>query len=72
MTERKTYYVHWTYVANYCSTPLRITATSPEAALTQVLELFSDDFAAKGSIYIYESAPVITVREGRRDNDGSS
>jgi len=52
-----TYHVIWTYIANY-SDVFKVKANSPEAAREIVYSWYSEDFRAKGKIYVFDTAPL--------------
>lgn len=54
----KTYYVLWTYVANF-SKLLTVQAASPREALDQATGFFSLDFKHKGNVYVFDRPPVL-------------
>lgn len=60
--ENKTYYLMWTYLGNHSDKPMRVEALSPEVAVNCLLEFFSDDFRAKGTIQVFDHEPVHTYK----------
>lgn len=57
----KSYWVMWTYIANY-SKPVRVEAKDAEDAIDKVCGYYSKDFQQKASIYVFDREPV--VRKG--------
>lgn len=53
-----TYYVTWTYMANYSEKPIEVQAESAEAAAKCALGLYSDDFKAKAKVYVWSFPPL--------------
>lgn len=64
----KSYFVIWTYIANYGT--MTIEAASPHAAAERVYNGFSDDFRARGTIHVAEAVAVETFRNQRGDVNG--
>lgn len=54
----KTYYVLWTYIANF-SKLMSVQADSPREALDKATGLFSSDFKHKGNVYVFDRPPVL-------------
>ena len=61
----KTYYVLWTYIANY-SELREIEARSPEEAHKAMTDWFGPEFHAKATVYIFDKAPVMTYTKGEK------
>jgi hypothetical protein len=59
----KTYWVLWTYSANY-SELRRIEADSPEKAKDAATCLYGPDFHNKAMVYVFDRAPVLTMDKG--------
>jgi hypothetical protein len=55
----RTYYVIWTYAANY-SKVMPIQAASAQQAAQAATSLFSDDFREKGSVYVFDTPPAFS------------
>jgi hypothetical protein len=53
----KTFYVLWTYQANY-SGLLEVPAESAEKACKQVLNFWAPDFAKKACVYVFDTKPA--------------
>lgn len=64
----KTYWVMWTYIANYSERPIKVTAESPEHAIKLTTGYYSDDFKKKASVYVFDREPVLWI--GGRSKDG--
>ena len=61
---KKTYWVIWTYVADYGG-PIRIAAHSAREAVEILRAGFGDDIRKKVKIYVWDTFPVrICVPEG--------
>ena len=60
---RRLFWLLWTYIANYSDKPFRVEAESPEDACRQLYGIYSDDFAAKATVYVFEHEPVL-VKKG--------
>lgn len=58
----KTYYILWTYSANY-SCLKEVKAASPREALDATTGYFSSDFQSKGTVYVFDRAPVLIQGE---------
>lgn len=56
-----TYWVMWTYIANY-SKPIRVEAKDADEAIKLTCGYFSDDFHKKASIYVFDREPVMTKK----------
>lgn len=54
----KTFYVIWTYVANY-SGLITVEAESADAAKQQVLDRYGAEFADAARIFVFDAPPVI-------------
>ena len=52
-----TYFVFWTYIANYSEKGYMIQADSPEEAAAEVRNMFGGDFAVKAKIYVHRNKP---------------
>lgn len=57
MEKLKPYWIIWTYIANYSSRPHKLYAESPEAAVAELLGMYSEDFKAKAKVYVFDSPP---------------
>ncbi len=57
----KSYWVMWTYIANY-SKPIHVRAETAEDAIDQACGFFSADFKKKASIYVFDREPVLTKK----------
>lgn len=55
----KTFYVLWTYMANY-SNLREVQAESAEEALNQTVVYMSDHFKKHGKVYVFDKPPVAT------------
>jgi hypothetical protein len=60
----KTYYILWTYIANYSERLVKVQANNPEEALKNSIGYFSEDFRKKATVYVFESPPVLEQRKG--------
>jgi hypothetical protein len=60
----KRYWILWTYIANYNSIPLTVTADSPMRAAEVVFEGFSEEFREKATLHIFDRPPAMTIRKG--------
>jgi hypothetical protein len=60
----KKYWVFWTYIANYGG-PWEHEAESAEHAAEKVVQGFSEDFAKRGSVFVFDHPPVFT-RKGEK------
>lgn len=58
----KKWFVMWTYVNNF-AWPYELSAPDAVAAAKKVIDGFSEDFKVKGTVYVFDSPPVI-VRGG--------
>lgn len=58
-TDMKTFYVIWTYIGNY-SEVKPVQAESSEKAVEVATSFFSKDFQQKGTVYVFDRAPVFT------------
>jgi len=54
----KTFYVLWTYIANYSSL-MEVKAETPGAALHTATRHYSDDFIQKATVYVFDTPPVL-------------
>lgn len=63
----KSYWLIWTYIGNYSEKPFHALAASAEAAASLLYEAFSDDFRAKGKVYVFEVPPVLTMYKGKAE-----
>jgi hypothetical protein len=57
----KKFYVMWTYIANFGG-PYERWADTPQAAAESVRQGFSKDFRDKGTVYVFDAAPVLVVK----------
>lgn len=57
-----TYYVLGTYLGNYSERPWEMMAKSLEQAADNLRHFFSQDFRAKGTVYVFDTPPVLTVK----------
>ncbi len=55
----KTYWLLWTYIANYSDKPLRVQAKDPKEAADSLRRMYSDDFAKKATIYVLDVEPFV-------------
>lgn len=60
----KTFYVLWTYVANY-SRLFKIDARDKEEALAASTGYYGVDFKTKGSVFVFDTPPVTIQYRGR-------
>ena len=60
-TNMKTFYVIWTYLANY-SEVRPVQAGSSEEAADAATSFFSKDFQQKGTVYVFDHPPVFTKK----------
>lgn len=56
---KHTYWVLWTYVANYSSL-MKVEADSPEQAKEKVCDWYGPEFLKKAHIYVFDKEPVYT------------
>lgn len=64
----KTYWVLWTYVANYSERLLEVGGcASPEDAAKRATVFFSDDFHKKATVYVFDQKPMLVVRRGEHE-----
>lgn len=61
----KTFYVLWTYIANY-SRLLPIKADTAEDALKESVGYFGPEFHKKATVYVFDSPPSILTYKGER------
>jgi hypothetical protein len=61
----KQYYVLYTYMANYSRT-IPVLANSPEDAFKSACGMYSDDFLAKATVYVFDAPPALIVHKGER------
>ncbi len=54
---KKTYYVMWSYFANFSEKPMEVQASSPDEAAREVVRYFSVDFKEKGRVLVFEQPP---------------
>lgn len=54
----KTFWLLWTYIANHSDKPLEVRAPNAEAAVKSLTDFYSDDFAMKATIYVFDAPPV--------------
>lgn len=59
----KSYWVIWTYCANF-SAPRRVEAADAQQAADRATAHYSDDFRRAASVYVFEAPPVLSVLEG--------
>ncbi len=59
----KTYYILWTYIANY-SELHKVRADSPELAIKSFTGCFSEDFQKKAKIYVFDAPPIMFMDKG--------
>lgn len=64
----KTFYVFWTYIANYGYS--QIEARDEEHAAKIIYDGFSDDFRQKGEVYVFDKPPVFLISKGSRYKNG--
>ena len=62
----RTFYVTWTYLGNYSERPTIMDAESAADAAERIFRGFSDDFRAKGSVYVTTEAPQCFGRAAGR------
>jgi len=55
----KTFYITWTYIANHSNKYRCVRAESAEDALQDTLDMFSEDFARKACVMVWEHLPAI-------------
>lgn len=60
----KTYYVLWTYVANY-SKLMEVQATCSEDAVKQCTFLYDKYFFDKANIYVFDTPPILKKEGGQ-------
>jgi hypothetical protein len=56
--KEKSYWVLWTYVANFSSLR-KVTALSAADAAAKVTSLFSDDFHNRATVLVFDQPPVL-------------
>lgn len=61
----KTYYVLWTFAANY-SKLMEIPAESAEEAKNAVLWLWGKEFRDTCNMYVFDTPPVIKMERGSK------
>ncbi len=59
------YYVLWTYIANF-SRLITIKADNAEEARKLSCGFFSEDFAKKATVFIFETPPAIIQYKGEK------
>lgn len=57
----KSYWVLWTYIANY-SKLTRVEARDAEDAMDMVTGHFSKDFQKKATVYVFDREPILTSK----------
>lgn len=57
----KTFYVIWTYIANY-SAVHEVQGESAHLVAENVVRGFSDDFAKKATVYVFDRPPAFTYK----------
>jgi hypothetical protein len=60
------YWILWTYIGNYSDRPYVVQAETPQKAAESILEIYSDDFKAKGKVYVFDKEPVLVSAPGDR------
>ncbi len=63
------FWVMWTYLGNYSDEPYKLKAESAQKAADVFLNGFSEDFRKKGSVFVFDKPPVLTVRKGIPSKD---
>jgi hypothetical protein len=58
----KKYWVLWTYLANHSERPIEVEAETALHACQLATSIFSDDFKQKGTVYVFDTAPVFVRR----------
>lgn len=61
-----TYYVLWTYAANYSSL-LKIEAKSAEFAASHAMYFFGDEACKKAKVYVFDAPPCFTMNVQKED-----
>ncbi len=54
------FWVIWTYIGNF-SKLQKVQANNPADALERVTGFFGSDFRKRGSVYVFDKEPVISV-----------
>jgi hypothetical protein len=69
---RKTYWVIWTYIANYSEQACPVAAFSPEDAAKVIIDSYGgEEFARKATVYVFDHKPVLVMRKGKKDADAA-
>lgn len=58
------YYLMWTYIANFGG-PWERWANTPEEAVEHLRLGFSQDFRDKGTVYVFDTPPILTVKPSK-------
>lgn len=64
----KTYYVLWTYIANF-STLMPVKANTAEEALAETCGYVHDDFKQKATVVVFEHPPALVQYKGVTHDD---
>jgi len=62
----KTYWVLWTYIANYSRLMCVEEAKSPEEAIQRTTGYFGADFQQKATVYVFDHKPALVVVKGEK------